>query len=329
MNTTAKTPVYLLTGFLGAGKTTFLNRLLKQKKFANSLVIINEFGAVSIDHLLVEESAETIFELSNGCLCCSVRGELVETLANFDLSGIDRIFVETTGIADPLPVFQAMAFHPSLSKTLLPAPILCVYDCERGDELLKQHAEARRQLAIADTIILSKCGSEALETAALEAIGKTNPNAQVVRSDEPLDAAHLSALTDQKTDLDKAGKSGHSGEYRSTVLETDAVLSPQDMFGLLQMIINHYGENLLRIKGHALLQGFEKPAIIQVSGQIVHEPEPAATAIDKTRLVVIVKDEETKRAIDLFNAISGQTGFDTADRDALLNNPLAVPGASF
>ena len=111
MTMTPKTPVILLTGFLGSGKTTFLNRLLAKAPFRNSLVIVNEFGAVGIDHHLVENTAETLLELSNGCACCSVRGELVETLASQQLERFDRIIIETTGIADPLPIFQSLAFH--------------------------------------------------------------------------------------------------------------------------------------------------------------------------------------------------------------------------
>ena len=156
MQPLSKKPVILLTGFLGSGKTTFLNRILKLDEFKNSLVIVNEFGSVPVDHLLVEKSAETIYELSNGCLCCNMRGELVETLANLDLTRFDRIFIETTGIADPLPVFQTLAFNPDLASRLQPSLILSVFDLARGKELISAHAEAQHQLAIADQILLTK-----------------------------------------------------------------------------------------------------------------------------------------------------------------------------
>ncbi len=100
----ASRPVHILSGFLGTGKTTFLNQLLKRHDFSNTLVIVNEFGEVPLDHQLIESSSETIVELSNGCLCCSIRGELVDTLLTLNVDTFDRVIIETTGIADPLPV---------------------------------------------------------------------------------------------------------------------------------------------------------------------------------------------------------------------------------
>ncbi len=324
-----KTPVFLVTGFLGAGKTTFLNRILKRPEFANSLVIINEFGEVSVDHLLVEESADAVFELSNGCLCCSVRGELVDTLTKLDFTKIDRVFVETTGIADPLPVFQALAFHPSLAQTLLPAPIICVYDCEHGEALIDKHDEAARQLVLADTVILSKCASDQSRKKAENIITPLNPTARIIGANEQIDEALLSTTSNDKQKSGHTATHSHAADYKSAVLETEIMFSASELFGLLQMIIKHYGDNLLRIKGHARLVECDDPVVIQVSGPIVHEPEPTNTTIDRTQLVVIVKNAETKSALDLFHAMIGSAQPDTADKEALFNNPLAVPGVRF
>ncbi|RVA53408.1 GTP-binding protein, partial [Mesorhizobium sp. M7A.F.Ca.CA.004.09.1.2] len=114
-------PVSVLTGFLGAGKTTLLNRLLKDPALADTAVIINEFGEVAIDHLLVEQSSDGIIQLSDGCLCCTVRGELVDTLADLvdrlqtgRIARLARVIVETTGLADPAPVLQSIMAHPAL-----------------------------------------------------------------------------------------------------------------------------------------------------------------------------------------------------------------------
>ena len=111
----------MLTGFLGAGKTTLLNRLLKDPTLADTAVIINEFGDVAIDHLLVERSSDGIIQLSDGCLCCTVRGELVDTLADLverlqtgRIEGLKRVVIETTGLADPAPVLQSIMAHPAL-----------------------------------------------------------------------------------------------------------------------------------------------------------------------------------------------------------------------
>src|SRR5690606_14914953 len=111
------------TGFLGAGKTTLLNRLLKDRALADAAVIINEFGDVAIDHLLVEQSSDGIIQLSDGCLCCTVRGELVDTLADLvdrvqdgRIKSLSRVIIETTGLADPVPVLLSIMAHPVLMQ---------------------------------------------------------------------------------------------------------------------------------------------------------------------------------------------------------------------
>ena len=118
--------VSIITGFLGAGKTTLLNRLLVSPDMANTAVIINEFGDVSLDHLLVESGDDDIIELSSGCLCCTIRGELVETLERLldrsDANRLTSIVIETTGLADPVPVIQAVMAHPLLSCLLYTSP---------------------------------------------------------------------------------------------------------------------------------------------------------------------------------------------------------------
>lgn len=116
-------PVSILTGFLGAGKTTLLNRVLKDPALADTAVIINEFGDVSIDHLLVEASSDGVIELSDGCLCCTVRGELVDTLADLmdrmqtgRIKPLKRVVIETTGLADPAPVLQSVLGNPVIAQ---------------------------------------------------------------------------------------------------------------------------------------------------------------------------------------------------------------------
>ncbi|MEL7429804.1 MAG: GTP-binding protein [Pseudomonadota bacterium] len=324
-----KIPVYLLTGFLGSGKTTFLNQLLKLDGFQNSLVIVNEFGAVPIDHLLVEESTETIFELSNGCLCCTIRGELVETLSGLELDRFDRIFIETTGIADPLPVFQTLTTDPGISEKLTPMGILSVHDLVRGRDLLNSHDEARRQIAVADTVVLTKSDYDHDREAALSAIRAINPSAGIqdahnIRSPDDLPTAH----TDRPIQFPTTSSS-HSSRFRSAVLRVPRALPLSDLVGILHMIGNRYGADLLRIKGIASIAESKEPVVIQMSGQILHEPVPAPASVQipgGTTLVLITQDSDPKFAVEMFMAFTGQPGIDHADRDAMMNNPLAIPG---
>lgn len=156
-------PVTVITGFLGAGKTSLINRLVHDPALAGTGFIINEFGEVGIDHLLVEAADEGIVELSSGCLCCTVRGELVTTLENF-LRGVDngridtltRIVIETTGLADPVPVLATLVHHPYLSLRYVVDGVITVIDAVNGDRTLDEHAEALKQVAVADRLVIAK-----------------------------------------------------------------------------------------------------------------------------------------------------------------------------
>jgi len=156
-------PVTVVTGFLGAGKTSLLNRLVRDPALSGTGFIINEFGEVGIDHLLVEAADDGIVELSSGCLCCTVRGELVTTLENF-LRGLDngridtlsRIVIETTGLADPVPVLATLTNHPYLSLRYVVDGVITVVDAVNGGRTLDEHEEAVKQVAVADRLVIAK-----------------------------------------------------------------------------------------------------------------------------------------------------------------------------
>jgi G3E family GTPase len=182
-------PVSILTGFLGSGKTTLLNRLLKEPELKDTAVIINEFGDVGIDHLLVEQSGDGIIELSDGCLCCTVRGELVDTLCDLidrlqtgRIAALARVVIETTGLADPAPVLSAIMGHPVLMQAFRLDGVVTVVDAVNGMATLNAHEEAVKQVAVADRLVLTKTDLiEGQNAAALEIRLKSlNPGAPVV-----------------------------------------------------------------------------------------------------------------------------------------------------
>jgi G3E family GTPase len=191
-------PVSILTGFLGAGKSTLLNRLLKQPEMADAAVIINEFGEVGIDHLLVEAS-DSVIELSNGCLCCTVRGELTDTLAGFHeaieagrMKRLSRVVIETTGLADPAPVIQSIIGHPDLARIFSLDGVITVADAVNGASTLERHEEARRQAALADRLILSK-RSLASDEAVADLVARLrglNPRAELIDGDSARASAY-------------------------------------------------------------------------------------------------------------------------------------------
>jgi G3E family GTPase len=155
-------PLTLLTGFLGAGKTTLLNRLLKYPALADTAVIINEFGEVSLDHLLVDYIGDNMVLLQSGCLCCTLRGDLVDGLEKL-LRDLDngrcqfrRVLLETTGLADPAPVLQTAMAHPYLVKRFRLDGVVTVVDAVNGELTLDGYPEAVKQAAVADRIVLTK-----------------------------------------------------------------------------------------------------------------------------------------------------------------------------
>ena len=156
-------PVSVLTGFLGAGKTTLLNRILQDPAMADTAVIINEFGEIGLDHLFVDQAGDDIVELSSGCLCCTIRGDLVTTLENL-LRHLDngrterltRVVIETTGLADPAPILHTIMLHPYLVMRYRLDSVVTLVDAVNGLSTLDEHEEAKKQAAVADRIVLTK-----------------------------------------------------------------------------------------------------------------------------------------------------------------------------
>lgn len=206
----ARVPVSIVTGFLGAGKSTLLNRLLKDPAMKDAAVIVNEFGDVGIDHLLVETSGDSVIELSDGCLCCTMRGDLIDTLAELmdriqtgKLKPLKRIVVETTGLADPAPVMQSVMGHPVLIHNFELDGVVTVVDAVNGLATLEAHPESVRQAAVADRLVVTKRSLADAETverlmARLKAV---NPRAVMTdaESDAPAASLLVNGLYDAET----------------------------------------------------------------------------------------------------------------------------------
>ncbi|MFB9952728.1 CobW family GTP-binding protein [Rhizobium puerariae] len=188
----SRIPVSIFTGFLGAGKSTLLNRILKDPGTSDTAVIINEFGEVGIDNFLVEASGDALVELSNGCLCCTVRGELVDTLA-YMMDGIQtgrlkpvrRVVIETTGLADPAPVMQSVMGNPVIAQNFELDGVITVVDAVNGLSTLERHPEAMKQVAVADRLVVSKLSmADGAQASALKVrLAALNPRAPVVDGD--------------------------------------------------------------------------------------------------------------------------------------------------
>ncbi|CCG39955.1 CobW family GTP-binding protein [Magnetospirillum molischianum] len=185
-------PVTVLTGFLGSGKTTLLNHLLARPELSDTAVLINEFGSVGLDHLLVRSVAETVVLLQSGCLCCTVRGDLVEGMRDLfikrtrgEVPDFSRVVIETTGLADPAPIIHTLMTDPMIASRYKLDGIVATIDGVCGDHTLDTQPEAVKQAAVADRLILTKTDLASPETlAALKArLSRLNPAAPIIEAD--------------------------------------------------------------------------------------------------------------------------------------------------
>lgn len=361
--------VSVLTGFLGAGKTTLLNRLLRDPALANTAVIINEFGDVAIDHVLVEQATEGIIELSDGCLCCTVRGDLVDTLADLldraqtgRIAPLERIVIETTGLADPVPVLQALMSHPTLAYLLRLDGVVTVVDAVNGGGTLDAHAEAVRQVAVADRLVLAKRDlADPAGVAALEKrLRMLNPGAPMLEAPESGVASLFNCgLYDPSTkssdvarwlgeandhDHDHAGHdhqhdhhhdhhhSPHDHRVRSFSLVHDGPVPWNTIEMFLDLLRSSQGDRLLRMKGIVeVTEDPDRPLVLHGVQKLLHRPVwlPAWPAGPRgMRLVLIAFDMDEDYVRRLFAAFTGPPAVDTPDRQALESNPLAIPGFS-
>lgn len=305
-------PVSILTGFLGAGKTTLLNRLLKDPSLTDTAVIINEFGDVSIDHLLVENASDGVIELSDGCLCCTVRGELVDTLADLvdrvqcgRIDRLARVVIETTGLADPAPVLQSIMAHPVLLQAFRLDGVITLVDAVNGNATLDSHIEAVKQVAVADRLVITKAdlveqsgelqrlsdrlsalnprapqiSVDAVESGALLACGLYDPatkTADVARwlGEEATDHhSHHAADDHHDHEAGHSHHHHHDTRVRSFSLTHDGPLSMATVGMFLDLLLSTHGDRILRLKG--IVEAAEDPArplVVHAVQKILHPP---------------------------------------------------------
>ena len=327
-------PLTVLTGFLGAGKSTLLNHILQQPALAGTAVLINEFGEIGLDHLLVEQLDETTVLLNAGCLCCTVRGDLVRALRDLEPrveSGqVRRVVVETTGLADPAPILQTLMGDAFAATRYRLDGVVTVIDAVHAMGQLDTQPEAVKQAAIADRLVLTK--TDLADAGALRVrLAALNPGAPVLVADHGrIDAGALlgagfdpaSKTADVRAWLNVDAYAGHhhhhhdanrhDGGIRAFCMTFDRPLHWQGVGTWLEMLIATQGERLLRVKGILNLAGQDRPVAIHGVQHLFHAPTllPAWPEGDPrtSRLVMIVKDMEPgliEEGLRAFEAAAG------------------------
>jgi G3E family GTPase len=309
-------PVTIITGFLGSGKTTALNHLLRQPSLADTVVIVNEFGAVGLDHLLIEQAIEDAVLLKNGCICCTVRGDIADTLETLwqrresgELPPFRRIAIETTGLADPAPVAHALLAEPGARYACRLDGIVTTVDALHGALQLERQPEARRQVAMADRILLTKTDlaspTQIAETEArIAALNAGAPLRRIiagaVAAEDVFDLGPDNARLEQwLRPLDTAGHDGHQhlafrhgDEIGSVVLRRDAPIAWESLQHWLESVLSLRGDSVLRLKGIVWLHGDPQPVVLQGVHHVLHPPvhlDRQAQAEGATRIVLITR----------------------------------------
>lgn len=306
-----RTPIHVLTGFLGSGKTTLLRHLLSDPSLRDTAVVINEFGEVGLDHLLVREVNEDVVLLPSGCLCCVLRDDLVSTLSDLhraqavgEIPPFSRIVVETTGLADPMPILQAILSDKQLTRLARLGEVVTTVDAVSGHESLARYAEAVRQIAAANCIVLTK--TDAVEASQSDAaagqLQQMNPTARLLRSGTGGFPAAGGLFRDDggetpaplvprfvAEDVDPHGSHETIGTFAVTLEKPVALDAVIDW---LELLLASRGDHVLRVKGYVAAIGHDRPMVIQGVQRVLYRPEPLATPVDDqnvSRLVFITQ----------------------------------------
>jgi G3E family GTPase len=325
-------PVSIVTGFLGSGKTTLINRLLKRPDMNRVAVIVNELGEQSIDHDLVQVSSEQMMLLNNGCLCCVLRGDLQETLRELfvkrrtgEIIDFERVVIETTGLADPAPVMQTLMTDTMLQAQYRLDCVVTLVDAVNGAGQLDTMQEAVKQAALADRLVITK--SDLADDAAIEALEQRlrglNPHAPMKRAIEgEIELAFLidvglrsaqSRLEDVERWMgaDEHDEHGHVHRHdsavRSFALRYEQPFSWSTFSQCLEVLTALRGPDLLRVKGLVNVEGRAGPLVVQGVQHLFHPPiELAAwpSGDRSTRIVFITRGIERASIENLFSAIA-------------------------
>jgi G3E family GTPase len=308
--------VTIVTGFLGAGKTTLVRRFLTTPEGRNTAVVINEFGAVGIDDVLVRNTSDDVALLGNGCICCTTRSDLQVALRRLvterergDVPAFTRVIIETSGLADPGPILQTFATDRALGGEFFVELVVTAVDTATGSKTLDWSAEARKQAILADRLVLTK--SDLTDSAVVDALStrlrELNPHALInLAVDGELDPRCLIEAPADRHERRFVAEAEHSDGITSFVLTHDAPLVWDAFARSMETLMALRGADLLRVKGFLDVTGCRGPVLIQFVQHLAHPPVELAAWPDgdrTSRLVFITRNIPEQQVRDLFAAV--------------------------
>lgn len=343
MGEMTRIPVSILTGFLGSGKTTLLNALLRHPGMGETAVVVNEFGEVGIDHLLVEKSSETTVLLENGCVCCALRGDLTNTLNDLflrrvrgDVPEFQRLVIETTGLADPAPILHTLMRDPVIYERYTLDGVVTVVDAVNGLGTLRRHADAVKQVAVADRLVLAKCDIAPAHGPLLARLRELNPTAPVaeavmgaidpstlfgvgVYDGAPREDAVAAWLNAEAVE---SAPHAHHHHHHDSGIQSFCVVREHPISGtafnaMLEMLAAQRGEDLLRVKGILHVSEFpDTPAVIHGVQHAFHPVQWLERWPDgdrRTRIVFITRNIGRAAVERVLDALDAETTASTAE----------------
>ena len=331
-------PVSVITGFLGSGKTTLLNRLLQHPGMANTAVVINEFGEIGIDHALVESADDDVVIMGSGCLCCTIRGDLVNTLRDLYLRRVkneipefERLVVETTGLADPAPILHTLMMDPALSAHYRLDGVITTVDAFNGDATLDKQFESVKQAAVADRIVLTKTdvAEQAVTDTITARLKGLNPAAPVFAAShgeiDPEVLFNVGLYDDESKTMDvrrwlqeeayadaaHAGEHDHDHHHHDDANRHDDHIAAfcvyieeplpwQQVATWLELLTTYRGDDLLRIKGLLNVEESETPIAVHGVQHMFHPPVQLEAWPDEDRRsrIVFITRDMTRDVVE-------------------------------
>ena len=326
-----KLPVTLLTGFLGSGKTLLLNRVLQSPDFAHTAVIVNEFGEIGLDHVLVQPGTDNVVLLEAGCLCCTIADSLHETLADLhfrrvrgELPPFERVVIETTGLADPAPILNTLLGHRLVTDLYRLDAVVVTADAMHVEQQLERHREAARQIAVADRVVITKTDAVAPAQVALvrECLVHLNPAAEIFESRQgsaalaafqPGENARARATAAFDSHSHRHDVNRHDEHVRAHCFVLDAPVSWSGLAAWCRIVTETLGDRLLRCKGLVEIADGGDIVFVQGVARVFHSPQrlPGWPDADhRSRLVCITRDADESELARTLPALRLEAGAD-------------------